>query len=391
MLEKNIEANTDLLSKFLETRQTSENLCAPLNIEDYIPQAVEFASPPKWHLAHVSWFFEEMILKHFLPDYQIFGEEYGFLFNSYYQTIGERALRSQRGIITRPTVDDVYEYRRHVDFHMTELLSRSLSTEVIDLIVLGINHEQQHQELLLTDLKYVLNLNPTFPVYKDEANLVDQENTEVGWLKLNQGLYDIGHKGDGFCFDNEMAPHKVYLQEFEISKGLVTNADYIEFIEAGGYQNFQYWLDEGWTWVQSNNIEKPLYWCQKEGEWFYYTLAGLQAINPKAMLAHISYYEANAFAAWRGMRLPTEFEWEVSAKSFNWGQRWEWTSSAYQPYPAFNISDGAVGEYNGKFMVNQQVLRGGSPATQKGHSRITYRNFFPADTQWQYSGIRLAK
>ena len=391
MLEKNIEANTDLLSKFLDARQTSENLCAPLNIEDYIPQAVEFASPPKWHLAHVSWFFEEMILKHFLPDYQIFGEEYGFLFNSYYQTIGERALRSQRGVITRPTVNDVYEYRRHVDFHMTELLSRTLSTEVINLVVLGINHEQQHQELLLTDLKYVLNLNPTFPVYKDEANLVDQENTEVGWLKLNQGIYDIGYKGDGFCFDNEMAPHKVYLQEFEISKGLVTNADYIEFIEAGGYQNFQYWLDEGWTWVQSNNIEKPLYWYLKEGEWFYYTLAGLQAINPKAMLAHISYYEANAFAAWRGMRLPTEFEWEASAKNFNWGQRWEWTSSAYQPYPGFGISDGAVGEYNGKFMVNQQVLRGASPATQKGHSRVTYRNFFPADTQWQYSSIRLVK
>lgn len=391
MLKETFEVSSDLLSKYIEVRKTSENLCAPLKIEDYIPQAVEFASPPKWHLAHVSWFFEEMILKYHLPNYQIFGEEYGFLFNSYYQTIGERALRSQRGVITRPTVENVYRYREHVDLHMIELLTSELTSDLVDLIVLGVNHEQQHQELLLTDLKFVLSLNPTFPVYKNDANLVADENSQTGWLKIDQGLYDIGHQGDEFSFDNESALHKVHLNEFEISKSLVTNADYINFIEAGGYQDFRYWLDEGWTWCQTNNIDKPLYWYQKEGQWYYYTLAGLKPLNPKAILAHISYYEANAFANWCGMRLPTEFEWEVSADKFSWGQRWEWTASAYQPYPGFNISDGAVGEYNGKFMVNQQVLRGASPATQENHSRITYRNFFPAETQWQYSGIRLVK
>ena len=383
--------DNNLLSNYLDTRQTTEKLCEPLQIEDYIPQAVDFASPPKWHLAHVTWFFEEMILKQYLANYQVFGEEYGFLFNSYYQTIGERALRSQRGFITRPTVGDVYQYRQHVDKHMAELLSGSISKELTDLVVLGINHEQQHQELLLTDLKYVLSLNPTCPVYKNDANLVADENTQSGWLKIEQGMYDIGHQGEGFCFDNECAAHKVHIEEFEISKNLITNADFIQFIEEGAYQNFKFWLDDGWTWVQDNALDKPLYWQRQEGEWFYYTLAGLKPINPEAILSHISYYEANAFANWRGMRLPTEFEWEVAAPQFDWGQRWEWTASAYQPYPSFSISAGAVGEYNGKFMVNQMVLRGGSRATAQGHSRVSYRNFFQPFMQWQYSGLRLVK
>ena len=383
--------DSNLLSSFISTRQTTEKYCDPLQVEDYVPQVVDFASPPKWHLAHVTWFFEEMILKHHLPDYQVFGEEYGFLFNSYYQTIGERALRSQRGVITRPTVADVYQYRQYVDKHMTELLSASISTELRELVVLGINHEQQHQELLLTDLKYLLSFNPTYPVYLEGANYVADTNMQSGWHKVDSGLYDIGHQGDGFYFDNECAKHKVYLNEFEISKALVTNADYIEFILAGGYQNFQFWLDEGWTWLQEKSLDKPLYWQQQGGNWFYYTLAGLQPLDPEAILCHVSYFEANAFANWRGERLPTEFEWEVAAPQLDWGQRWEWTASAYQPYPGFHISDGAVGEYNGKFMLNQIVLRGGSPATSTGHSRTTYRNFFPADTQWQYSGLRLVK
>ncbi|MDB4511957.1 ergothioneine biosynthesis protein EgtB [Arenicella sp.] len=382
---------SNLLSSYLETRQTTEKYCEPLQVEDYVPQVADFASPPKWHLAHVTWFFEEMILKQNLSSYAVFDDDYGFLFNSYYQTIGERALRSQRGAITRPSVADVYQYRQYVDKHMSELLSEPISVELKELVVLGINHEQQHQELLLTDLKYLLSFNPTFPVYQQTTNLVAARNKHNGWLTIEQGLYDIGHQGDGFYFDNEVAKHKVYLAEFEISKSLITNADYIEFIQAGGYQNFQFWLDEGWTYVQEHSLDKPLYWLQRDGEWFYYTLAGLQPLDPQAILCHVSYFEANAFANWRGQRLPTEFEWEVAADQLDWGTRWEWTGSAYQPYPGFSVSEGAVGEYNGKFMVNQIVLRGGSPATSKGHSRSTYRNFFPADTQWQYSGIRLVK
>ena len=372
------------------SRQT-EQLCQPLNVEDYIPQAVEFASPPKWHLAHVSWFFEEMILKKYLCNYPVFSEDFGFLFNSYYQTLGTRALRAERGLMTRPTVADVYQYRQHVDTHMTELLSSALTTEVMELVLLGINHEQQHQELLLTDLKYVFALNPLSPVYDKNANLLADANVGEGWLSVDEGIYEIGHDGDGFCFDNELARHKVYLGDYQISRALVTNGEFIEFIEDGGYQQFQHWLDEGWAWVCENQLSRPLYWQKSGSDWSYYTLAGLKPVDPNAILAHVSYYEANAFAAWKNHRLPTEFEWEVASGSFDWGKRWEWTSSAYQAYPQYSISEGAVGEYNGKFMVNQMVLRGASVATAKAHSRKTYRNFFQPHHQWQYSGIRLAR
>ncbi len=384
-----------LLQQFLATRAATEQLCHPLNVEDYIPQAVEFASPPKWHLAHVTWFFEEMILSKNLKDYVVFDKAFGFLFNSYYQGIGPRALRAQRGLITRPTVATVYKYRHYVDTHMKILLATEISTALHDLIVLGINHEQQHQELLLTDLKYSFALNPTYPVYSANSNLVADKNTDEhqgeDWVAITEGVYDIGHCGDGFHFDNELGRHKVYLHDFEISKALVTNGEYLEFILAGGYQDFQYWLDDGWSWLNENQIDKPLYWVNDNDQWHYYTLAGLQLLDPDAQLAHISFYEAAAYANWRGCRLPTEFEWEVSAHKLNWGARWEWTASAYQPYPNFAVSEGAVGEYNGKFMVNQMVLRGGSVATAKDHSRRTYRNFFQPQMQWQYSGIRLAK
>jgi ergothioneine biosynthesis protein EgtB len=379
------------LEKYLETRQQTERLCEPLEVEDYIPQAVEFASPPKWHLAHVSWFFEEMILRKYLPGYPVFDEDFNFLFNSYYQTCGERAIRAERGLMSRPTVDRVYQYRQHVDRYMTRLLSSAMTDEVMGLVTLGINHEQQHQELLLTDLKYVFALNPVCPVYEKESNLVADINHEEGWLDFDEGVYEIGHRGDGFCFDNELANHKTYLTDYRISRSLVTNGEFMEFIEGGGYQNFQHWLDEGWAWVNNQRIEYPLYW-QKSGEkWFYFTLAGLKPVDPQAILAHVSYYEAYAFASWKNCRLPTEFEWEAASGHFGWGKRWEWTSSAYQPYPGYAVSQGAVGEYNGKFMVNQMVLRGSSVATAKGHSRKTYRNFFHPFHQWQYSGIRLAR
>lgn len=379
-----------LLSRYLETRNATVKLCEPLELEDYIPQAVDFASPPKWHLAHVSWFFEEMVLKKYLPDYRVYDESYGFLFNSYYQTVGLRALRNQRGIITRPTVANVYQYREYVDSNMTTLLSSPVDEEVETLVILGINHEQQHQELLLTDLKYVFGLNPTYPVYHANAELIADRNTNSGWLNVESGTYQIGYRGDDFCFDNELSAHNVYLNDYKISNCLVTNGDYIKFIEAGGYQDFQYWLDEGWSWLQETTISKPLYWHKKDGDWFYYTLAGLKPIDHEAILSHVSFYEANAYAHWCGKRLPTEFEWEAAANQLDWGRRWEWTASAYQAYPGFSVSEGAVGEYNGKFMVNQMVLRGASPATAKGHSRNTYRNFFHPQMQWQYSGIRLA-
>ncbi|MEP1445999.1 MAG: ergothioneine biosynthesis protein EgtB [Paraglaciecola sp.] len=388
-----------LFTEYQKTRQYTERLCKPLNIEDYVPQAADFASPPKWHLAHTTWFFEEMILTKYVEDYAVFDSHFGFLFNSYYQTVGEKALRAQRGIMTRPSVEQVYQYRHHVDEHMQRFLIEDIQNDLSDdikaLITLGINHEQQHQELLLTDLKYTFSLNPIQPVYHQDFNLVAQlpitKEQEGEWLSVEEGIYDIGHNGDGFCFDNERCQHKVLLQKFEIASALITNREYIEFIEDDGYTTFSHWLDDGWAWLTNNQVRSPLYWQKIDGQWFNFTLAGLQPIDDEASVSHISYYEANAFASWKNMRLPSEFEWEVASSQFDWGQRWEWTSSAYLPYPGFAISEGAVGEYNGKFMVNQMVLRGASVATSKDHSRSTYRNFFQPHHQWQFSGIRLVK
>ncbi len=379
-----------VVKKYQHTRQVSESLCAPLSIEDYIPQIVDYASPPKWHLAHISWFFEEMILKKYNTEYKEFNSEFNFLFNSYYNNVGERISRASRGDITTPGVEDVYRYRKYIDENMLKLLQTIVPTEIEDLIILGINHEQQHQELLITDLKYALGHNPVYPVYKPETNLVNTTNNEDGYISIDEGLYEIGYSGEGFHFDNENGVHKTYLNKFQINKALVTNAEYMEFIEDKGYENFQYWLDDGWHWRQHNSCESPLYWQKIDDIWYYYTLAGLKPVNPDAILCHISFYEAHAFANWKGMRLPTEFEWEVASEYFSWGKRWEWTNSAYLPYPDFRISEGAVGEYNGKFMINQMVLRGSSVATAENHSRRTYRNFFHPHLQWQFSGIRLA-
>ena len=380
-----------LFDLFQSIRHRTEEICAPLQTEDYVPQPVDFVSPPKWHLAHTTWFFEEMILKSFVPSYQEFNESYGFLFNSYYNTVGERSLRADRGNITRPSVKEIYDYRVHVNHRMELLLKTEISAEIRELIELGLNHEQQHQELLFTDLKYTLGHNPTFPVYEKSFDIHTQKNEKSGWITIPEGIYEIGFNEKGFSFDNELGNHKVYATEFQIENRLITNGEYIEFIESDGYREFRYWLDEGWTWVNEKKINAPMYWHKINNKWHHYTFSGLKPIDSNAILAHISFYEANAFAAYKGLRLPTEFEWEIASEQLDWGQRWEWTNSAYLPYPKFNISSGAVGEYNGKFMINQMVLRGASAVTAKDHSRKTYRNFFHPHYQWQFTGIRLAK
>lgn len=382
-----------LLEFYKQVRQYSINLCKPLEIEDYVPQSADYTSPPKWHLAHSTWFFERMILQEIDTNYKVFNTDYDFLFNSYYQALGDKIVRGNRGLCTRPTVKDVLQYREYVDAHLIKLIKNGVDTNLESLIILGLNHEQQHQELLISDLKYTFACNPIFPVYATDFNLVKDKNQETGWHTVNEGVYSIGvdNKSKEFCYDNEKGQHKVYINTFEISKALVTNGEFLEFINDGAYSNFNYWLDEGYAWLQENNVNAPLHWHKIDGEWMQYTLAGLQKIDPDAILCHISFYEAMAYASYKKMRLATEFEWEVAADTLNWGQRWEWCNSAYLPYPNFKIAEGAVGEYNGKFMVSQMVLRGASVATSAGHSRKTYRNFFHPKYQWQFTGIRLVK
>ena len=382
----------DFVALFTSVRKHSVYLCEPLETEDYVPQPVVYVSPAKWHLAHTTWFFEEFILKQFKSNYRVFNAKYSFLFNSYYNTVGDKLIRTDRGNLTRPSVAEIYNYRNYVDEKMCELLAYDeMPDQVGELLTLGLNHEQQHQELLLTDMKYILGHNPLFPVYKEGFSLVQTKNEDIGLLSIESGLYDIGFAGEGFCYDNELGRHKVFLEALEIQRELVTNDEFIDFINDDGYKRFDLWLDEGWQWVNQNNVNCPLYWHKIDDKWHNYTLSGLLPVEDEDILAHISYYEAQAYAQWRGMRLPTEFEWEVAADQLKWGQRWEWTSSAYAPYPNFKIAEGAIGEYNGKFMVNQMVLRGASASTSVGHSRKTYRNFFHPQYQWQLTGIRLAK
>lgn len=381
---------SDLLQHYVKTRNRTCDLCKELNPEDYNLQAAEFVSPPKWHLAHTTWFFEEMILKAFLKNYSLFDEGFAFLFNSYYNNLGDRLLRKNRGLLSRPEVTRVLSYRNYVDKHIVKLFEKEPSEEVLELLILGIQHEQQHQELLISDLKYSFSVNPSYPAYQ-QKNYIGSKNQEIGWISIPDGIYKVGHKGADFSFDNEQSQHKVYLQPFEISKSLVTNGEYIEFIEDKGYKNFNLWLDEGWAWVNDEKLHSPLYWYKKDDGWWHYTVQGIQKIDTEAILCHISYYEAMAFATWKNQRLATEFEWEAAADKINWGSRWEWTNSAYLPYPGFKIAEGAVGEYNGKFMSNQMVLRGASIATSEGHSRKTYRNFFHPHLRWQFTGIRLVK
>ena len=404
-VDRKMNSRAELAEFYRRVRAYTEELCKPLETEDYIPQPIVDVSPPKWNIAHTTWFFEEMILKQFIPGYEVFDEQFRFLFNSYYNSVGDRTARDHRGDLSRPTVKRVFEYRKYVDEKMLELLSEPDEAgqekkavtpggvdQLFDLTVLGLNHEQQHQELLLTDLKYTFAVNPLFPPYNEDFKPIDAlEMIQHEFVGIEAGLYEIGYEGDGFCFDNELARHKVYLEAFQIERRLVTNAEYIEFIEDGGYSNPLLWHSDGWAWVVENAVGSPLYWHERGGERFHYTYAGLRKLLPNAPVCHVSFYEAAAYAEWKGCRLPTEFEWEAASDRLPWGLRWEWTNSAYLPYPGFKKGEGAVGEYNGKFMVNQMVLRGASIVTPQGHSRNTYRNFFQPHLRWQFTGIRLAK
>jgi ergothioneine biosynthesis protein EgtB len=382
----------DIADCYIKVRKRTEQICSPLQTEDYVVQPVGDVSPPKWHIGHVTWFFETFILKPYFMGYQEYNPDYNYVFNSYYETVGNRVIRTDRGNLSRPTVAEIYKYREYVDEAMAGFLCEEPADDIKELLILGFNHEEQHQELLYTDIKYILGHNPLFPAYSKDYVSLKVEGVESGeFIKFPEGIYEIGFKGEGFCFDNELNPHKVYLNAFEISPNLVSNAEYLEFINSGGYHDFRHWHAEGWDWVKTNKAESPLYWHLIDEEWHHYTYHGLEPLNLNEAVCHINYFEAYAHAAWKGLRLPTEFEWEAAAPQFSWGKSWEWTESSYLPYPAFAKAPGAIGEYNGKFMVNQKVLRGASEVTSPGHSRITYRNFFQTNLRWQFTGIRLAK
>ncbi len=429
-----IQDEVSLSKKYIAVRKHSTDLCQPLKTEDYVVQPTQDVSPPKWHLAHTTWFFEQFILKPYKKGYPIFDEAYNYIFNSYYESMGEKVLRDHRGNMSRPSTEDVYHYREYVDGQMQELMnshSFSFDSEIGKLVELGLHHEQQHQELLLTDIKYILGSNPLFPIYQQNqvnpswnplSNLGKQEFIEVEGRN-----YSIGFEGDGFHYDNEEGKHQVYLHDFRVLNRLVTNEEYLAFMEGGGYENYDLWLADGRDFILKNNIKAPHYWHKMDGKWYHYTLQGLQPVNLKAPVTHVSYYEADAYSRWQDKRLPTEQEWEVLSKLAGYdrdlhqlgqanfvetamlqpqvlqkqgtshipaqlmGEVWEWTQSAYLPYPFYKRERGALGEYNGKFMSNQMVLRGGSCATPESHIRITYRNFFQPDKRWQFTGIRLAE
>jgi ergothioneine biosynthesis protein EgtB len=385
---------SSLAAKFAAVRAHSVALAAPLSDEDCAAQSMPDASPVKWHLAHTTWFFETFILERFEPDFAPFHQAFRVLFNSYYNGVGEKHPRPERGLLTRPSRGDVLAYRRAVDARISLLLSGDIGPELAMLIGLGLQHEQQHQELILTDILHLLSRNPLFPAY-NEAFATPAECGQRTWRAFDGGIVEIGHAGDGFFFDNELPRHRQFLEPFELASTLVTNAEFAAFIAAGGYDDPSFWLSEGWAWVQANKIRQPVYWHDHPAGWREFSPAGLCPLNPRAPLLHISYFEADAFAQFAGARLPTEAEWEHAAATAEldqmFGTAWQWTSSSYAPYPGFVAAPGAIGEYNGKFMVNQYVLRGASLATPDGHSRPTYRNFFPTDARWQFTGIRLAR
>jgi ergothioneine biosynthesis protein EgtB len=402
-------------SRYAQVRQQTEELCATLSPEDCMVQAMPDASPVKWHLAHTSWFFETFLLTPFLKSYQPINPDYKFLFNSYYNAVGERPLRANRGVMSRPSFEAVRAYRRHVDEAMMKLLEHP-SANVAEIAEIGLNHEQQHQELIVTDVKYALWSNPLKPAYVPQATTSQTVSAPLRWLDFDGGIVGIGHKEAGFCFDNELPRHEQLLQPYELASRLITNAEYLEFMHAGGYERPELWLSDGWDLVQTQNWRAPLYWEHKDGEWHYYTCMGMRPVaeDLAVPVAHVSYYEADAYARWAGARLATEAEWEQAAsreaevagnfleeRSFHpvaesdeshlFGNLWQWTQSAYLPYPGYRPAEGALGEYNGKFMCNQFVLRGGSCATPQAHIRASYRNFFPPATRWQFTGIRLAR
>ncbi len=424
MILSSTKATSRLLAHYQAVRAQTWALCEPLQAEDFTVQPVGDVSPPKWHLGHTTWFFENLVLAKWAPGYTLYDERLNFIFNSYYESLGPRILRTNRGNLSRPPLAEVLAYRDHVDEQMARLLegfdtTGDLPEALVDIITIGLHHEQQHQELLLTDIKYILGSNPLFPVYRPAPEGTAKASGASGWLRLDEGLYEVGHSGIGFSYDNERGKHKVFLPSAELMDRLVTNGEYMAFMADGGYGDFRYWHADGWDWVKTLEVNAPLYWYQKEGNWYHYTLSGLRPVDPEAPVTHVSLYEAYAYAQWKGMRLPTEQEWEALARlhypqvpeggNFQetgifqpmprkggadyqmLGHAWEWTGSAYLPYPGYPRLEGALGEYNSKFMINQMVLRGGSCATPRSHIRLTYRNFFQPDKRWQFTGIRLAR
>ena len=410
----------DLAGRYRQVRAASEELCQGLHPEDYVIQSMPDASPAKWHLAHTSWFFETLVLAKAIPLYKPFHPQFNYLFNSYYLSLGQRHCRPRRGLISRPTVQEVYDYRRQIDRLMLELLDRSSNrvlSEYAAIVELGLHHEQQHQELLLTDIKHAFASNPLRPAYRSTPDPAAQLPAQSArWISFPEGLREIGHGGDGFAYDNESPRHRVFLNAFELASRPVANVEYRAFVDDGGYRRGELWLSDGWNAVQSQGWEAPLYWEKRDGQWSTMTLFGMRPVNDAEPVCHVSYFEADAFARWAGSRLPAEEEWEfastsvpiegnfVDARLFHpspptgggglsqmFGDVWQWTRSAYLPYPGYRQATGALGEYNGKFMCNQFVLRGGSCATPRSHIRRTYRNFFPPDARWQFTGFRLAR
>jgi ergothioneine biosynthesis protein EgtB len=411
-----------LTERYEAVRRFTERLCEPLETEDYVIQSMNDVSPTKWHLAHVSWFFETFILKPHLPGYRPLHPQYAYLFNSYYVQAGARHCRAQRGYLSRPTVAEVYAYRAHVDAHMRMLLDEAddaLRRVVAPLVEIGLHHEQQHQELLLTDVKHVFSVNPLRPAYRPYEPAAPMAVPALSWVGFDEGLYEVGHAGEGFSYDNEGPRHRFFLDAFALSNRLVTNGEYLAFMDDGGYERPELWLSMGWAVRQEKGWTAPFYWERHGDRWQSFTLAGMRDLDPAEPVCHVSYFEADAYARWVGARLPTEHEWEVAARTAPvqgsfvegaryhpvaaeasaaagpllqlYGEVWQWTRSPYAPYPGYEPLPGALGEYNGKFMCNQFVLRGGSCATSITHIRPTYRNFFPPEACWQFMGIRLAK
>ena len=412
-----------LLDQYRTVRAFSEKICEPLVPEDYVVQSMPDVSPAKWHLAHTSWFYETFLLKPHLAGYSSIHPQYDFLFNSYYNAVGERHCRVKRGVVSRPTVDETYAYRAYVDKYMETLLCEADDAklrELEPLLTLGLHHEQQHQELMVTDLNYNFFENPLCPVYRPRRDVPISAVPEMEWIAFGEGVKEIGWDGDGFAFDNETPRHKEYIPAFALGSRLVTNGEYLKFIEGGGYEKPEYWLSEGWGVVKASGWSAPLCWWNQRGTWKEFTLAGMELLDLTAPVCHVSLFEADAYARWAGARLATEAEWETASETVPlcgnfadsgrfhpapldpseaepgklhqmFGDVWEWTRSQYTPYPGYAPQPGALGEYNGKFMCNQFVLRGGSCATSHSHMRATYRNFFPPDARWQFMGIRLAK
>jgi ergothioneine biosynthesis protein EgtB len=410
-----------LLARFHEVRNFTVELCRDLEPEDCVVQSIPDVSPTKWHLAHTTWFFETFVLKKWLPGYQSEIPEYAYLFNSYYNAAGDMHRRDLRGLISRPTVKEARRYRSSIDSSIDNLLSgadEKLFSEMEPIMTLGINHEQQHQELLVTDIKHVFAQNPLHPIFRErKINLVPEKTSPVKFVEFDEAIVEIGHDGSGFSYDNEGPRHRALVPAFSLASRLVTNGEFIEFIEAGSYTRPEFWLSLGWMTVNEQRWQAPLYWINREGTWWNFTLSGFRPVEESEPVTHLSYFEADAYANWAGARLPTEFEWERAAEDcpiegnfvenerFHpqppvtppdrhlgqmFGDVWEWTRSAYSPYPGYRAEPGALGEYNGKFMCNQYVLRGGSCATSGSHIRRTYRNFFQPEKRWQFTGIRLA-